>query len=170
MRAKSSRVAHMWRTGDRRTATHYRIKARATNNRGRVVAAWFGPFGEVARGGHVDHQAVRNYEAMKERLQCRPLSYFLYRFRKLYLEGGVIGRESFRLQEETTERCLEARGRLGDCRTARRLQLGNVDPKTQRCCSGLRLHGALLKDPKGFRESTKRYERLFRLLPEGAKQ
>ena len=51
VRARSSRVAHMWRTGDRRTATHYQIKARATNNRGRVVAAWFGAFREVARSG-----------------------------------------------------------------------------------------------------------------------
>ena len=36
------------------------------------------------------------------RLQCRPFSYFIYRFRKLYLEGGVIANESFRLQEATS--------------------------------------------------------------------
>ncbi|CAJ1385013.1 unnamed protein product [Effrenium voratum] len=142
VRAKSSRIAHMWRTSDRRTATHYRIKARPTNNRGRVVAAWFGPFREVARSAAVDEAAVQNYASFKERLHCRPFSYFIYRFRKLYLEGGVLARESFQLQEVSSGLCLQTQ-KLGDCGPGRsRLQLGNVDRSTGKCCSGLRIHGS----------------------------
>lgn len=141
VRAKSSRIAHMWRTGDRRTATHYRIKARSTNNRGRVVAAWFGPFKEVARSaGGVDEADVQNYAKFKQRLNCRPFSYFIYRFRKLYLEGGVIAKESFLLQEVSTGKCLHTSASFSDCAKTRRLQLGNVDRLTGKCCSGLRLH------------------------------
>eukprot|EP00435_Cladocopium_sp_Y103_P033432 s812_g8.t1 len=142
VRAKSSRIAHMWRTGDRRTATHYHIKARPTNNRGRVVAAWFGPFKEVARsGGGVNEADVQNYANFKRRLNCRPFSYFIYRFRKLYLEGGVIAKESFLLQEVSSGKCLYASAYFSDCAKTRRLQLGNVDRLTGQCCSGFRLHG-----------------------------
>eukprot|EP00439_Symbiodinium_sp_Y106_P022550 s2060_g2.t2 len=106
VRAKTSRVAHMWRTGkDRRTATHYVIKAKGTNNRGRVVAAWFGPFREVSRSS-VKEDQVQNYNGFKKRLHCLPFSYFLYRFRKLYIEGGVIAREYFRLQEAGPHPCI----------------------------------------------------------------
>ncbi|CAK8995977.1 unnamed protein product [Durusdinium trenchii] len=140
VRAKSSRVAHMWRTGDRRTATHYRIKAKATNNRGRVIAAWFGPFKEVARSSGVDEALVQNYASFKERLHCRPFSYFIYRFRKLYLEGGVVAKESFRLQEASSGKCLQASKHLGTCSSMQRLVLGNVDRQTDKCCSGFRVH------------------------------
>ncbi|CAE7216285.1 gly-9, partial [Symbiodinium microadriaticum] len=128
VRAKTSRVAHMWRTGkDRRTATHYVIKARGTNNRGRVVAAWFGPFREVSRSS-VKEDQVLNYNGFKKRLHCLPFSYFLYRFRKLYIEGGVIAREYFRLQEVASGLCL-GRRTLGNCTQGGKLflQRGNVD-------------------------------------------
>ncbi|CAE7943973.1 gly-9, partial [Symbiodinium sp. KB8] len=142
VRAKTSRVAHMWRTGkDRRTATHYVIKARGTNNRGRVVAAWFGPFREVSRSS-VKEDQVLNYNGFKKRLHCLPFSYFLYRFRKLYIEGGVIAREYFRLQEVASGLCL-GRRTLGNCTQGGKLflQRGNVDRDTGSCCSGIRLHG-----------------------------
>eukprot|EP00930_Biecheleria_cincta_P048041 TRINITY_DN33417_c0_g1_i1.p1 TRINITY_DN33417_c0_g1~~TRINITY_DN33417_c0_g1_i1.p1 ORF type:complete len:615 (-),score=81.40 TRINITY_DN33417_c0_g1_i1:18-1862(-) len=142
VRAKSSRVAHMWRTGDARTAIRYSMKARATNNRGRVIAAWYGPFASVTRGA-VDLDEVTNYDEFKKRLGCRPLSYFFYRFRKLYFEGGVIADEVFKLKEVSTGSCLMAwpNGALSSCTGGTEFQLGNVDSNTGKCCSGIRIHG-----------------------------
>lgn len=143
VRAKTSRVAHMWRDHDPRTSTHYVIKARGTNNRGRVVAAWYGPFAGLA-GGAVSLDEVSNYDALKKRLSCRPLSYFFYRFRKLYFQGGVIAEEVFKLKEASTGNCLMAHGgKLENCTKgigSTEFQLGNVDKDTGKCCSGIRIH------------------------------
>ncbi|CAE8640353.1 unnamed protein product, partial [Polarella glacialis] len=147
-RAKSSRVAHMWRTGDSRTATHYSVKARGTNNRGRVVAAWFDAFIPVYRGGR-PKENVDNYDRVKKALNCKPFSYFVYRFRKIYLEGGIIAREIFRLRDKASGLCLlpGAGWRLAACPSDDKqgrpgeLQLGNIDRDTGKCCSGLRIAG-----------------------------
>lgn len=147
MRAKSSRIAHMWRGGDSRTASHYIIKARHTNNRGRVVAAWYDAFLPFFRGTAVPKEEVKNYDVVKQTLACKPFSYFLYRFRKMYIEGGVIPQRIFNLREKKSELCLTATGGAtsGDhCdaqKNTQKFQLGNVDRDKGggKCCSGIRL-------------------------------
>lgn len=148
MRAKSSRIAHMWRTGDPRTRSNYIVKAKGTNNRGRCAAAWFDAFLPVYRGSQIDKAEVQNYDVVKQRLGCKPFSYFLYRFRKVYIEGGVIARTVFHLQDKTIKKCLTRRAgttqgaNCEDGSKSQRFQLGNVDRKTAKCCSGLRAYGS----------------------------
>lgn len=146
-RAKSSRIAHMWRTGDARTNTRYRLRARPTNNRGRVAAAWFDAFVPVYRGGKVPEKEVQNYDEVKRRLACRPFIYFLYRFRKVYIEGGVIAMQVFTLKDKATGLCLFRYGgtmapqQCSATSSDQRVQLGNVDRNTGKCCSGIRMYG-----------------------------
>mmetsp|Transcript_163683 Transcript_163683/g.524921 ORF Transcript_163683/g.524921 Transcript_163683/m.524921 type:complete len:754 (-) Transcript_163683:112-2373(-) len=143
-RAKSARVAHMWRTGDPRTGSRYRVRAKPTNNRGRVAMAWFDAFLPVYRGGRVPEKEVANYAHVKQQLACRPFSYFLYRFRKVYIGGGVIAIEVFSLQEKASGMCLDrgnqAQKCVGEKNRQQLFQLGNVDQKTGTCCSGLRAY------------------------------
>jgi len=145
-RAKTSRIAHMWRTGDPRTRSHYSVKAGFTDNRGRVAAAWFDAFLPVYRGGKKRAGAVSNYDVVKNRLGCKPFSYFLYRFRKVYIEGGVIATKVFQIQDKATEKCL-TRGfatKASRCvkgQGNQLMQLGNVDRSSGKCCSGLRMYG-----------------------------
>lgn len=148
VRALSSRVAHMWRTGDPRTGSHSHLQAKATNNRGRVAAAWFDAFLPAYRGGSVNQEEVSNYDAVKKRLGCRHFSYFLYRFRKVYIEAGVIATSIFNLREKASGLCVSKSG--GTVRPVacdekgkgQRLQRGNVDLKTGKCCSGIRAYGS----------------------------
>lgn len=146
-RSKSSRIAHMWRTGDRRTGSHYHIRAKPTNNRGRVASAWFDDFLPVYRGSKVSSNEVRNFDSVKKRLGCRPFVYFLYRFRKIYIESGVIAKTVFNLREKASGLCLGRGGagvRGASCAQTdrnQRLQLGNVNRETGKCCSGIRHYG-----------------------------
>lgn len=146
MRAKSSRIAHMWRVGDPRTRAHYSVKAKGTDNRGRVVSAWYDAFIPFYRGHAVPREQTQNYESFKHKLACKPFSYFLYRFRKMYVEGGVIPREEFLLREKSTGLCLTGHG-MGTAGSAcdaknhkQVFQQGNVDQDAHpgKCCSGIR--------------------------------
>merc|ERR1711939_1289517 len=78
VRAKSSRIAHMWRVvEDARTQSHYKRVTAGTSNLKRVAAAWMDKFvvkfqrGEMAKdiaaGQGPD---VSNYVKVKESLSC----------------------------------------------------------------------------------------------------
>lgn len=148
MRAKSSRIAHMWRNGDRRTGAHYSVKAKGTNNRGRVVTAWYDAFLPFYRGNPVAKEETKNYDIVKEQLACKPFSYFLYRFRRVYIEGAVIPHKVFQLQEKSSGLCMSrfrsstASGdTCSDSSRDQKFQQGNVDRDQAggKCCSGIRL-------------------------------
>eukprot|EP00928_Gymnodinium_smaydae_P033391 TRINITY_DN23929_c0_g2_i1.p1 TRINITY_DN23929_c0_g2~~TRINITY_DN23929_c0_g2_i1.p1 ORF type:complete len:596 (-),score=92.59 TRINITY_DN23929_c0_g2_i1:128-1915(-) len=146
-RAKSSRIAHMWRTADPRTRSRSRLRAKPTDNRGRVAAAWFDEFLPVYRGSKLQKNRVSNFNAVKERLGCKPFVYFLYRFRKVYLGGAVIAEIVFHLRDKSTGLCLQRYGSdlvASECQQhsqMQQMQAGNLDPATGRCCSGLRNYG-----------------------------
>jgi len=142
LRAKSSRVAHMWRTGDQRTGqgrTGAHAPGRGGSNRDRFVSAWFGPFHQVAGGTELSSSDLETYNKVKRKLQCKPLSYFMYRFRRIYVEGGILGHKSFVIREVSTGLALTTSG-LRDCGgNCQRLQRANLDKRTKKCCSGIRV-------------------------------
>jgi len=145
LRAKSSRVAHMWRTGDRRTGqgrTGHHAPGRSGSNRDRFVSAWFGPFHQVAGGNELSSSQLETYNKVKRRLQCKPLSYFMYRFRRIYVEGGILGHTSFVIRERSSGLALTTGG-LRECGKetghCQRFQRANLDKKTRKCCSGIRI-------------------------------
>eukprot|EP00927_Polykrikos_kofoidii_P037147 TRINITY_DN31322_c0_g1_i1.p1 TRINITY_DN31322_c0_g1~~TRINITY_DN31322_c0_g1_i1.p1 ORF type:complete len:690 (+),score=118.95 TRINITY_DN31322_c0_g1_i1:92-2071(+) len=154
VKTKHSRVAHMWRTADPRTRQkRHRRSAPHTNNQGRVAVAWLDAFLPIYRGQKVQNAEVMNFAEVKRKLQCKPFVYFLYRFRRIYISGGVIAKSVFQLREKASGLCLTARGGAtvgkpclkGDAN--QHFQLGNVDlAKPARfgadvCCSGLRHYG-----------------------------
>jgi len=145
LRAKSSRVAHMWRTGDQRTGqgrTGAHAPGRGGSNRDRFVSAWFGPFHQLAGVFPLDSSKLETYNKVKRELQCKPLSYFMYRFRRIYVEGGILGHTSFVIRERSTGLAVTTGG-LRDCGNGRvdcqRFQRANLDKHTKKCCSGIRI-------------------------------
>lgn len=143
VRARSSRIAHMWRTSDRRTAKKYVVKAKATNNRARAANAWFDAYLPVYRGSRLTSDNFTDFEKLKQRLRCKPFTYFLYRFRKLYVGGGVIPQKVFRVRDRATQLCMEGRSnfRMVPCKdtgTQQHFHVANIDSATGECCSGIR--------------------------------
>mmetsp|Transcript_108431 Transcript_108431/g.248536 ORF Transcript_108431/g.248536 Transcript_108431/m.248536 type:complete len:553 (+) Transcript_108431:26-1684(+) len=141
--ALTSEVAHMWRTGDSRTAARYRSSGGKTSNFARVVDAWFGPFAELApkhlqgRGGDISE-----YRAIQERLQCKPFVHFLHHFRSIYIDGGIIAKEWFRIRDEKTGQCIVNGGsgpKMGECTVDRGSwwRKSNRQVASGQCCSGI---------------------------------
>jgi len=150
VRAQTSRIAHMWRTADPRTRSKSMLQVPYTNNGGRVAAAWLDEFLPIYNGEAVSRESVQNFESVKRRLFCKPFSYFLYRFRGLYVGGAVIPQKVFLLKERKTGLCLTRafQGTVGATCSQQspmqQFQQGNIDRKSLRvgvdsCCSGLRL-------------------------------
>lgn len=164
-------VAHMWRTpNDPRTSAKYSVSGhQAVVNRARAILAWFGDYMEKAgeypdmkrlgfgRGGKRPRMDVSELHAIRDKLQCRPMPWFLWRFRDIYVDGGLLPKKTFKIQEATTGLCLAFLGPSGTHPAGRataalrpcdgkklmhpdgtRWHLGNRIPKTGKCCSGLR--------------------------------
>jgi len=163
--APNSQVAHMWRVGDRRTHARYRHVGDATRNRGRAIYAWFGEFtaklndfpGFASRRSSQGDGWVGNmssFQRVKDSLNgCRPFAWYLRRFKGIYEDAGLLPPEIFMIKEESTGMCIHFQGHAGTSAsgnegvdlaacdsTDHRLfwHLGNKDPRTGRCCSGLR--------------------------------
>lgn len=127
MLAKDALVAHMWRVAsDPRTQPHYRVKAGAANkNRMRAAVAWFGEFGakldqfphlsmgDKPSGGQPWYGDIGNILAVKQRLGCRSLAWFMHRFKNVYVDGGLIPKEIFNLKASSTGTCLTYIGSAG---------------------------------------------------------
>jgi len=147
VRAKSSRVAHMWRVPqDQRTSAHYRL-VRGTDNNARVAAAWFDDFRVKFQSGRLERRApdVSSTLSLKRALGCKPFAYFLHRFRRVYQNGGMLPREVFKLRSREFQKCMVREGerfRLMPCAddVGTAFHFGNQDPKRGgACCSGVRL-------------------------------
>jgi len=129
--AQDSQVAHMWRSGDRRTAARYKHVGDTIANRARAVFAWYGEFAEklsdfpafetrTANRAAIEavsrlpwYGNISNILAVRDRLQCRPFAWFLRRFKFIYEDGGLLPAEVFMLREERTGKCLRFQGRAG---------------------------------------------------------
>ena len=132
LRARSSHVAHMWRVdSDPRTLSHYHLKHR-TDNLARVAAIWFGEFRDKFREGKLDSTLDVSVAVHKlQALQCKPFAYFLHRFRKLYVRGGVLPEHVFRLRLKGTDKCISKSGavfKLAPCAVASWLHFANMAP------------------------------------------
>lgn len=164
--ASDSFVAHMWRSDDRRTRARYRHVGDRDANRARAVYAWYGEFAEKLShypsfnrrnwwGSGPWYGDISNILAVKNRLGCRPFSWFLRRFSALYEDAGMIPPEVFMLRERTTGKCLRYDGYAGTSADGRgsaslascvagdgdhRLlwHVANRDIASGSCCSGIR--------------------------------
>lgn len=146
VRAKSSRIAHMWRvSNDRRTDVHYQ-QFHDTQNTARVAAAWFDEFLVKFQHGRLKNVRVdvANVLERKKSLHCKPFAYFLHRFRRVYQIGGVLPMEAFKLKSRDGDLCVDRKGGkqhfgLSACDRAAIFHFANQDPtKGGRCCSGIR--------------------------------
>ncbi|CAK0800227.1 unnamed protein product [Prorocentrum cordatum] len=150
MRAKTSRIAHMWRTGDSRTRAHYHGRGGHVDNRARVVAAWYDVFAEKYQGRKIQQDEVKNYDPVKESLGCKPFAFFLWRFRHVYIDAGVIPERVFHIREKTSGLCLSfgwgglALEGCDESKKKQVVQLGNQDQEEKggKCCSGIRMFGS----------------------------
>jgi len=146
MRAKTSRIAHMWRTGDSRTRAHYHGRGGHVDNRARVVAAWYDVFAEKYQGRKIQQDEVKNYDPVKESLGCKPFAFFLWRFRHVYIDAGVIPERVFHIREKTSGLCLSfgwgglALEGCDESKKKQVVQLGNQDQEESAAlgfvCSG----------------------------------
>lgn len=132
VRARSSVVAHMWRTEkDKRTIARYKIREKY-DNVARTAAAWFDDFLPKFRGGNTPNVDVSKTIELKKRLGCKPFVYFLHRFRKIYLQSGMLPEKVFRIRSTSTGKCLQRWDhgyRLMNCAAATWLHRGNMIPK-----------------------------------------
>eukprot|EP00438_Fugacium_kawagutii_P022158 Skav235756 [mRNA] locus=scaffold803:229726:237502:+ [translate_table: standard] len=93
----------------------------------RAVLAWFDEYREKAaeypamdmvgltsgESQNSLNRDVSNFQEVKDRLQCKPFAWFLWRFRSIYVEGGLLPTEVFKLQEAKTGHCLTFLGPMG---------------------------------------------------------
>mmetsp|Transcript_50187 Transcript_50187/g.92716 ORF Transcript_50187/g.92716 Transcript_50187/m.92716 type:complete len:526 (+) Transcript_50187:106-1683(+) len=166
-----ARVAHMWRTpNDPRTQAKYKVNPyQAIQNRLRAAAGWFGNF--TAKVNHFPDMGrmlqqnppdVSAFNAIREKLQCRPFAWFLWRFRDLYINSGLVPPKVFLIRHIKSGKCLTYMGPSGthpsgsdklslrECGDlpisrygtknphAQRWHIANKDPTTNECCSGLK--------------------------------
>lgn len=104
-----SRVAHMWREPkDARTTLRYTIKK--SDNAVRVATAWFDEFSKLFRNGKLPPVDVMDVLKQRKDQACKPFSYFLHRFRKVYLRGGILPEKVFLLRDKRTQQCIHRQG------------------------------------------------------------
>lgn len=132
LRAKSSRIAHMWRVpADRRTLAKYKLKTQ-TDNLARVAAIWFDEFEPKFRGGNLRHDInVSEARAMRQRLHCKPFVHFLHRFRRVYMDGGLLPDTVFKIRNIESQKCLMRNGpgyALRDCSHGSLFHMANMIP------------------------------------------
>jgi len=163
--AADSYVAHMWRVSkDQRTSSRYKRVGDTNANRARAVYAWYGNFskklehypsfsmrGSDQHGGVPWYGSLDNMHAIRDRLKCRPFSWYLRRFKDVFEDAGLIPQEVFMIHEESSGKCLRYRGQAGTSGNGFGLaQLSECDKddhrvywhlgnkgKGKQCCSGL---------------------------------
>merc|ERR1712194_185083 len=94
-----------------------------------------------------------NILEVRDRLKCRPFSWFLRRFKALYEDSGMIPEAIFMLKDENSGLCLRYEGEAGtsgdgfgwaslsSCTESDDRMfwhLGNKDRSSAKCCSGFR--------------------------------
>eukprot|EP00929_Paragymnodinium_shiwhaense_P074537 TRINITY_DN38158_c0_g1_i2.p1 TRINITY_DN38158_c0_g1~~TRINITY_DN38158_c0_g1_i2.p1 ORF type:complete len:777 (-),score=190.19 TRINITY_DN38158_c0_g1_i2:756-3086(-) len=131
--AKSSIIAHMWRNGnDKRTLAHYTLKG-GVDNSARAVAAWFDEFAFKYQGKGPDPSIDVSEELrLKETLGCKPFAYFLHRFRKVYVDGGVLPERVFKIKSRRHHLCIQRKDKgfiLWGCQEGTWFHLANMAPE-----------------------------------------
>lgn len=145
LRAKSSRIAHMFRIPeDARTNAHYK-HIQGVDNIGRVVAGWYDEFrSKYHSGSEKSSPNVSNILQLKRDLNCKPFAFFLHRFRAVYLHGGLLPPKVFKLKSLRTMGCILYKNgvgfSVGDCFHGAWFHLANQDVDSKhKCCSGIRV-------------------------------
>ncbi|CAE7345228.1 gly-6 [Symbiodinium natans] len=83
------------------------------------------------RPGDVPNVNVSQTLALKQRLGCKPFAYFLHRFRKIYLNSGMLPERVFRIRSRGTGLCLQRRNKeygLSNCQAGTWFHRGNMIP------------------------------------------
>jgi len=91
-------------------------------NKARAVTAWFGDFAEktftypeyqdfITKKNSVGDMS--NFDRLKSRLQCKPFTSYIERFKHYYIDTGLLPEEVFQIREQTTGLCLERLGADG---------------------------------------------------------
>eukprot|EP00913_Durusdinium_trenchii_P001283 g1182.t1 len=157
-------VAHMWRKNeDPRTKQNYAVSGLdSIRNKARAVLAWYDEYREKAaeyptmqqlgllsgQSKQVEmNQDVSNFEEVKKRLHCRPFAWFLWRFRDIYVEGGLLPKEVFKLREVNSGYCLTFLGPMGTHPQGRGADYGNPFSRPRAATSG----GFMERDKNGTR-------------------
>jgi len=115
--AVGSEVAHMWRKGDSKTRAHYKTPPGSKDkNLMRATMGWFGDFGkkiltDYPMGQSIEYGDLSVYTNLKKKLNCKPFSWFIWRFKTIYVDGGMLPENTFRFQQD--EKCLQYMGRVG---------------------------------------------------------
>jgi hypothetical protein len=178
-------VAHMWRRPeDSRTEKNYDVSVMdALKNKARAVLGWYDEYVEKAgefqtlnwlgvgskRTKGIDkimgqkkpewNMDVSNLHEVRDRLGCKPFAWFLWRFRHIYVDGGLLPEKTFQLQEVSSGFCLTFLGPSGvhpqghanavllPCNNtglpshvhpeSQRWHMRNKHPKTDKCCSAI---------------------------------
>mmetsp|Transcript_25468 Transcript_25468/g.59292 ORF Transcript_25468/g.59292 Transcript_25468/m.59292 type:complete len:533 (+) Transcript_25468:144-1742(+) len=168
----AARVAHMWRTpNDPRTQAKYKQNPyQSIQNRLRAAVGWFGNFSQklhhfpdMGRMLSKNPPDISTFDKVRNKLQCRPFSWFLWRFRDIYINAGLVPPKTFLIRHIKSGKCLTymgpagthpggadkvsllpcgelPQGRYGSSNPhAQRWQIANKDFKSGECCSGLRV-------------------------------
>lgn len=164
-------VAHMWRKPeDPRTERKYDVDMTVVhNNMARAALAWYDEFTAKLSefphlrqvgfnpNGSLPDLDVSNLHAVRDRLRCKPFAWFLWRFRHIYEDGGMLPAQTFMLKEHSTGLCLTYLGPSGthpggmaqaglmDCGRSmphnphwQKWHKANRIPRSGKCCSGMR--------------------------------
>lgn len=144
VRARTSRVAHMWRVpNDPRTTAHYRHAQSKDGNIVRVAAAWFDEFSVKFHEGELQSKTIDVSETTerKRQLNCKPFAFFLHRFRHIYDDGGILPTQVFSFRSKSHNGCIHRSASawtVGSCRKAAKFHFANRQKHTGKCCSGIR--------------------------------
>jgi glycosyltransferase involved in cell wall biosynthesis len=119
VRAKTSTVSHMWRvSGDKRTRAKFHTHFPGVDNMARVAAGWFDEWMPKFRQGSIMNGRTNASTILerRKRMGCKPFAYFLHRFRKIYLDSGMLPSQVFRIRlkeddRSDDDRCLKRHGR-----------------------------------------------------------
>merc|ERR1711924_507292 len=120
-------VAHMWRKpSDPRTNAKYSVgHMTLLTNKARAALGWYGDYtskvGDYPDMTHVGFGPkgkkprldVSNLHAIGQKLQCRPFAWFLWRFRHIYVEGGMLPKKTFKIQHVPSGQCITYHGPAG---------------------------------------------------------
>eukprot|EP00929_Paragymnodinium_shiwhaense_P012807 TRINITY_DN120700_c0_g1_i1.p1 TRINITY_DN120700_c0_g1~~TRINITY_DN120700_c0_g1_i1.p1 ORF type:complete len:784 (+),score=97.92 TRINITY_DN120700_c0_g1_i1:352-2352(+) len=147
---------------DEKTRMAYKEVGDPFVNRARAAYGWFGDFSakldhfptfrQRRANGWSWYGNVSNIHAVKEKLSCRPFTWFLRRFKNIYENAGLLPESVFMIEEEVSQSCLTYDCYAGSSVTAGcTADLRPCDPKDDRqywhesntcpigrCCSGLR--------------------------------
>ena len=107
--ARDSRIGHVFRS-----EFPYEInKTEVLLNKVRAVEAWFDEYkayyyhAEPAASRFISSMgSIDDRLALKQRLQCKPFSWFVHKFHKVFDRKGMTPRESFQIRDSHTGYCL----------------------------------------------------------------